>query len=139
MSTTRTVLADEAQSYPLSELNDQPIAKGSESSIEQQQPQGDVVDRQPATPVLKLLVAGYSFFCAGISDGTREYYPEPIFFVSFSQSRTRGFFIHDPKYQDGRLYGMLVRGDADAGVTVGPLIPYILSSFHIGTGEIAIM
>lgn len=77
MSTTRTVLADEAQSYPLSALNDQPIVKGSESSIEQQQPGSEVVDRQPATPVLKLLVAGYSFFCAGVSDGTREYYSEP--------------------------------------------------------------
>ncbi|KAI1191965.1 major facilitator superfamily domain-containing protein [Nemania serpens] len=92
MSTTRTILADEAQSYQLSELNDQPIVQGPESSIEQQQPVSEVVDRQPATPVLKLLVAGYSFFCAGISDGT-----------------------------------------------LGPLIPYILSSFHIGTGEIAII
>ncbi|KAI1108105.1 MFS general substrate transporter [Nemania sp. NC0429] len=95
MSTTRTVLTDEAQSYPLTELNDQPVIKGSvESPIEQQQqqPESEVVDRQPATPVLKLLVAGYSFFCAGVSDGT-----------------------------------------------LGPLIPYILSSFHIGTGEIAII
>jgi len=45
-----------------------------------------------ATPISKLLVAGFSFFCAGVNDGT-----------------------------------------------LGALVPYIISSFGIGTGEIAIM
>ena len=43
-------------------------------------------------PKLKLLTAGFSFFCAGVD-----------------------------------------------GSTLGPLIPYILRSFTIGTGEVAIM
>lgn len=51
-----------------------------------------VVEQTPAVPYFKLLVAGFSFFCAGINDGT-----------------------------------------------LGPLIPYIIDTFHIGTGEIAIM
>ncbi|OTA78240.1 hypothetical protein M434DRAFT_87446 [Hypoxylon sp. CO27-5] len=50
------------------------------------------IQSEPATPVLKLVVAGYSFFCAGVNDGT-----------------------------------------------LGPLIPYIISSFDIGTGEVAII
>ncbi|KAK8109614.1 Major facilitator superfamily domain- general substrate transporter [Apiospora kogelbergensis] len=51
-----------------------------------------VVEQTPAVPYFKLLVAGFSFFCAGINDGT-----------------------------------------------LGPLIPYIIDTFHIGTGEIAII
>ncbi|KAI0024335.1 major facilitator superfamily domain-containing protein [Xylariomycetidae sp. FL0641] len=54
--------------------------------------QGVAFEREGVTPVFKLCVAGYSFFCAGVNDGT-----------------------------------------------LGPLIPYILSSFDIGTGEIAII
>lgn len=45
-----------------------------------------------AVPRFKLLVAGFSLFCAGANDGT-----------------------------------------------LGPLIPYIINTFHIGTGEVAIM
>ena len=58
------------------------------------EPQQEVrVDQQsPSSPWLKLLVAGLSFFCAGVNDGT-----------------------------------------------LGPVIPYILDSFSIGTGEVAIM
>lgn len=52
----------------------------------------DAVDREPALPYAKILVAGFSFFCAGANDGT-----------------------------------------------LGPLIPYILATFGIGTGEVAIM
>ncbi|KAI0541014.1 major facilitator superfamily domain-containing protein [Xylaria digitata] len=92
MSTTQTAVAEAAQSYTLTELNREPRVKDPELSSEQQLPESEGVDREPATPFLKLIVAGYSFFCAGVSDGT-----------------------------------------------LGPLIPYILSSFHIGTGEIAII
>ncbi|KAJ2988064.1 hypothetical protein NUW58_g4173 [Xylaria curta] len=92
MSTTQTTVADVAQSYPLTELNRESTIKDPESSSGQQLPKSDAVEREPATPFLKLIVAGYSFFCAGVSDGT-----------------------------------------------LGPLIPYIISSFHIGTGEIAII
>ncbi|KAF2972695.1 hypothetical protein GQX73_g1009 [Xylaria multiplex] len=92
MSTTQTAVAEAAQSYPLTELNREPKVEDPEQSSEQQLPESEAIDREPATPFLKLIVAGYSFFCAGVSDGT-----------------------------------------------LGPLIPYILSSFHIGTGEIAII
>ncbi|GAP89152.1 putative MFS transporter [Rosellinia necatrix] len=94
MSITQTAVADITQSYPLAELTEphrEPV-KDLESSSEQQSSRNEATDREPATPFLKLVVAGYSFFCAGINDGT-----------------------------------------------LGPLIPYILSSFHIGTGEIAII
>ncbi|KAI0977375.1 major facilitator superfamily domain-containing protein [Xylaria arbuscula] len=92
MSTTQTALAEPAQSYPLTELSRDSTVRDPEVSSEQQITEGEAVDREPATPFLKLVVAGYSFFCAGVSDGT-----------------------------------------------LGPLIPYILSSFHIGTGEIAVI
>ncbi|KAI1132001.1 MFS general substrate transporter [Nemania abortiva] len=93
MSATQTVSTDEAQSYALTELNHESIVKDLESPpLEQQLFETHAVDREASTPFLKLIVAGYSFFCAGVSDGT-----------------------------------------------LGPLIPYILSSFHIGTGEIAII
>ncbi|KAI3334300.1 MFS general substrate transporter [Ustulina deusta] len=92
MSTTQTAVAESTQSYPLTELNHESPAKDIESPPEQQLYGSQAIDREPATPFLKLIVAGYSFFCAGVGDGT-----------------------------------------------LGPLIPYILSSFHIGTGEIAII
>ncbi|KAK8066985.1 MFS general substrate transporter [Apiospora hydei] len=51
-----------------------------------------VVDQTPAVPYFKLLVAGFSYICAGINDGT-----------------------------------------------LGPLIPHIINTFRIGTGEVAII
>jgi hypothetical protein len=58
-----------------------------------EQPQHDSVDCEPgSSPIYKLITAGFSFFCAGVNDGT-----------------------------------------------LGPLIPYMLSAFHIGTGDVAIM
>ncbi|KAI1175508.1 major facilitator superfamily domain-containing protein [Nemania sp. FL0916] len=91
-STTHAVLADATQSYPLTVLDDRSAARDPESPSVQQLQEHEAVSREPATPFLKLIVAGYSFFCAGVSDGT-----------------------------------------------LGPLIPYILSTFRIGTGEIAII
>lgn len=91
MSTTRATVT-EAQSYPMTELR-RPVPKDAEASpVEESPTDAQVVQSEAATPVLKLIVAGYSFFCAGVNDGT-----------------------------------------------LGPLIPYIISSFSIGTGEIAIM
>lgn len=73
MSITETVVSHAAQSYPLTELDHEGIPKDPESSSEQQQLSGsESIDCEPATPFLKLLVAGYSFFCAGVSDGTCE-------------------------------------------------------------------
>ncbi|KAI2643681.1 MFS general substrate transporter [Xylaria nigripes] len=92
MSTTQTAVADSIQSYPLTELHHGSIVKDPESSSEQQRTETQRIDRQPNTPFFKLIVAGFSFFCAGVGDGT-----------------------------------------------LGPLIPYILSSFRIGTGEVAII
>ncbi|KAI0469689.1 MFS general substrate transporter [Xylariaceae sp. FL0804] len=110
MSAAETVTAiatAEAQSYPMAELPLPPAAAAGDrdaSSIVRggsikgppapvSGDEDDAVGREPAaTPALKLAVAGYSFFCAGVNDGT-----------------------------------------------LGPLIPYFLSSFGIGTGEIAII
>ncbi|KAI1763033.1 MFS general substrate transporter [Hypoxylon sp. FL1150] len=91
MSTTQATVT-EAQAYPLTELR-RPVSKDAEASpVEETPADAEVVQSEAATPVLKLVVAGYSFFCAGVNDGT-----------------------------------------------LGPLIPYIISSFNIGTGEIAII
>ncbi|KAF3064913.1 Bypass of stop codon protein 6 [Daldinia childiae] len=91
MSTTQTSLA-EAEAYPMTELR-RPRPKDAEASpVEDAPTDVDIARSEPATPFLKLIVAGYSFFCAGVNDGT-----------------------------------------------LGPLIPYIISSFGIGTGEIAII
>ncbi|KAI0201274.1 major facilitator superfamily domain-containing protein [Astrocystis sublimbata] len=92
MSTTQTAAVNTA--YPLTEfpstcdttLNDPELAS------EHDAPERETIHQEPPRPFVKLIVAGYSFFCAGISDGT-----------------------------------------------LGPLIPYILRTFHIGTGEIAII
>ncbi|KAH7033276.1 major facilitator superfamily domain-containing protein [Microdochium trichocladiopsis] len=91
MSTTTTqTIQGEVQSIPLAYL--QP-AKDSEAPAQPSSPAPDAVSvEQVATPVAKLLVAGFSFFCAGANDGT-----------------------------------------------LGPLIPYIIASFRIGTGEVAII
>ncbi|OTB16851.1 hypothetical protein K445DRAFT_316344 [Daldinia sp. EC12] len=88
--------ASASASYPMTEIGGAPV-KDAEASTpaEGDSPAEEadgVVSSEPATPFLKLIVAGYSFFCAGANDGT-----------------------------------------------LGPLIPYIISSFRIGTGEIAIM
>ncbi|KAI0379911.1 MFS general substrate transporter [Hypomontagnella monticulosa] len=98
MATTQTTLT-EAQSFPMTELKLDRPASGSKDAEAQpvsadEAPAGEtnVVRSEPATPMLKLIVAGYSFFCAGVNDGT-----------------------------------------------LGPLIPYIIRSFGIGTGEIAII
>lgn len=48
--------------------------------------------QKPRSPLLKIIGAGFSFFCAGVNDGT-----------------------------------------------LGPLIPYMLATFSIGTGEVAVM
>lgn len=70
MSTSQTVVVDAAQSYPLTELSHEPIAKDPESPLGHQLSESEAVDCEPATPFVKLIVAGYSFFCAGVSDGT---------------------------------------------------------------------
>lgn len=91
MSTTQATVT-EAQSYPMTELGPHASKDAEASPVEETPADADVVQSEAATPMLKLVVAGYSFFCAGVNDGT-----------------------------------------------LGPLIPYIISSFGIGTGEIAIM
>ncbi|KAI2641859.1 MFS general substrate transporter [Hypomontagnella submonticulosa] len=98
MATTQTTLA-EAQSFPMTELRlSRPASRDKDAEAQpvsaNEAPAGEanVVQSEPVTPFLKLIVAGYSFFCAGVNDGT-----------------------------------------------LGPLIPYILGSFAIGTGEIAII
>ncbi|KAI0119183.1 MFS general substrate transporter [Daldinia grandis] len=94
MSTTQTSVAEaEAEAYPMAELR-RPPSKDAEAPPAEDAPADADIARngEPATPFLKLVVAGYSFFCAGVNDGT-----------------------------------------------LGPLIPYIISSFGTGTGEIAII
>jgi hypothetical protein len=91
MATSKTTVV-EPQQIPMTELELQPIPAGNHASPSAEEPPTDAVEREPATPFFKLGVAGFSFFCAGVNDGT-----------------------------------------------LGPLIPYMLSTFHIGTGEIAIM
>ncbi|KAI1805474.1 MFS general substrate transporter [Daldinia bambusicola] len=104
-TTTQTSLVEASASaassaYPMTELRRAgPSAKDAEASTPVTAEEGDspaedtdVVRSEPETPFVKLLVAGYSFFCAGVNDGT-----------------------------------------------LGPLIPYIISSFRVGTGEIAII
>lgn len=73
MSTSQTSV--EAQPIPLAELRHDPRPEPPAHDVETaaatvEGPEGpppgpDVVDREPATPIFKLLVAGYSFFCAG--------------------------------------------------------------------------
>ncbi|KAI8965707.1 MFS general substrate transporter [Daldinia sp. FL1419] len=91
MSITQTSLVG-AEAYPMTELRRPPSKDTEASPVEEAPADADVVQSEPVTPFLKLIVAGYSFFCAGVNDGT-----------------------------------------------LGPLIPYIISSFAIGTGEIAII
>jgi hypothetical protein len=91
MSTSQTAIS-EAQSFPMTALPSQDRAKDTEASPAERPQEPVIINREPSTPFLKLLTAGFSFFCAGVNDGT-----------------------------------------------LGPFIPYIISSFHIGTGDVAIM
>ncbi|KAI1447178.1 MFS general substrate transporter [Annulohypoxylon stygium] len=95
MSATQTqtqTTPTETGSLSITELRRLPSKDAEAIPVEEPPAEAEVVRSEPATPVLKLIVAGYSFFCAGVNDGT-----------------------------------------------LGPLIPYILSTFGIGTGEIAII
>lgn len=76
------------------ELELQPVGDDVEvSAAKTSEHHHNAVDSEPSgSPIYKLAAAGFSFYCAGVNDGT-----------------------------------------------LGPLIPYILSTFHIGTGEVAIM
>ena len=94
MSTTTQTLTIESQAGPPVEYELREIRKQVSPARSQPESQNGSGSAQPppSSPWLKLLVAGFSFFCAGVNDGT-----------------------------------------------LGPLIPYILASFSIGTGEVAIM
>ncbi|KAI0168226.1 major facilitator superfamily domain-containing protein [Pestalotiopsis sp. NC0098] len=91
MTTTQTIVA-EPQQIPLTQLNERPKQTDIEASAPTQEAPIDAVDAQTKAPIFKLVVAGFSFFCAGVNDGT-----------------------------------------------LGPLIPYILKTFGIGTGDVAII
>lgn len=74
-STTHTAVTDAAQwpqSYSLTELHHEPVIENPESSSGRDFSESEAIDREPATPFFQLIVAGYSFFCAGVNDGTRE-------------------------------------------------------------------
>ncbi|KAI0885284.1 MFS general substrate transporter [Annulohypoxylon maeteangense] len=96
MSATQTQTQStptETGSLSITELRQLPSKDAEAVPVDETPASTEIIQSEPATtPVLKLVVAGYSFFCAGVNDGT-----------------------------------------------LGPLIPYILSSFGIGTGEIAII
>ena len=68
MSRSQTSIV-EAPPVPLTELPSfHQLAKGDdvETAPVEEIPAGhDVVDREPETPFFKLIVVGYSFFCAG--------------------------------------------------------------------------
>ncbi|ORY71693.1 MFS transporter [Pseudomassariella vexata] len=87
MSTSQTVV-ETVQLEPQPVSRNGRIASPSEAVAESTGTAG----RESSLPVFKVLVAGFSFFCAGLNDGT-----------------------------------------------LGPLIPYIRSTFHTGTGEVAII
>lgn len=91
MATSQTVLANPLQDSMMG-LELQPVHKDTEASVPAEVPPVDAVDAQSDASIPKLVVAGFSFFCAGVNDGT-----------------------------------------------LGPLIPYMLITFGIGTGEIAVM
>ncbi|EMR71561.1 putative mfs transporter protein [Eutypa lata UCREL1] len=102
MSTSQTSVV-EAQPIPLTQLHRDQPTKDVETASTIEDPLGsDMVHREPATPFFKLVVAGYSFFCAGVDPLSQK--------ISISN--------------DGSL---------------GPLIPYILSTWNITTGQIAII
>lgn len=66
MSTSQTSVV-EAQPIPLTQLHRDQPTKDVETASTIEDPLGsDVVHREPATPFFKLVVAGYSFFCAGV-------------------------------------------------------------------------
>jgi hypothetical protein len=92
MATTQTAVA-EPQQIPLTLLNERrPQTDVEAFAPTPEVPPSDAVDAHTAAPIFKLVVAGFSFFCAGVNDGT-----------------------------------------------LGPLIPYMLKTFGIGTGNVAIM
>lgn len=91
MSATQTVAA-EPQRIAMIELELQSDSRHGEAPPSASDGPADAVGREPAFPHAKVIVAGFSFFCAGANDGT-----------------------------------------------LGPLVPYILTTFKIGTGEVAIM
>ncbi|KAI0397249.1 hypothetical protein F5Y17DRAFT_390718 [Xylariaceae sp. FL0594] len=72
MSGTETVATESAPSYPLAELNREAVTSNEDQewSSHQEIPTGEAVERELSTPLFKLIVAGYSFFCAGVNDGT---------------------------------------------------------------------
>ncbi|KAI1452934.1 MFS general substrate transporter [Annulohypoxylon moriforme] len=96
MSATQTqtqTTPTETGSLSITELRPLPSKDPEAMPVDEAPASAEIVrSESTTTPILKLVVAGYSFFCAGVNDGT-----------------------------------------------LGPLIPYILSSFGIGTGEIAII
>ncbi|ETS76692.1 hypothetical protein PFICI_12079 [Pestalotiopsis fici W106-1] len=93
MATMTQTTAAEPQHIPLTRLHDGPQQTDVEASIPPPEaPPFDAVDAHAAAPIFKLIVAGFSFFCAGVNDGT-----------------------------------------------LGPLIPYMLEAFGIGTGDVAII
>ncbi|RYO86408.1 hypothetical protein DL766_007845 [Monosporascus sp. MC13-8B] len=65
MSNSNTQVV-EAQPVPLTELPHHQSANDVETAPGDAPSGPDVVGREPATPFLKLVVAGYSFFCAGV-------------------------------------------------------------------------
>lgn len=91
MATAQTVLA-ETQHIPMTELGRQPVRDGTGTSTLAGDPPADAIEAETDAPIGKLVVAGFSFLCAGINDGT-----------------------------------------------LGPLIPYMLTAFGIGTSDVAIM
>ncbi|KAF9881257.1 putative mfs transporter protein [Colletotrichum karsti] len=93
MSSTQVISAEGAaqrsqppETHELRDLSQKP------SPTDHASPQAEAPESNTKTPVLKIVVSGYSFFISGVNDGT-----------------------------------------------LGPLIPYILKGFRVGTGEIAIM
>lgn len=91
MSATQAMAA-EPQGIAMAELELQSDGRHGEAPPSASDAPAGAVDREPAFPYAKVVVAGFSFFCAGANDGT-----------------------------------------------LGPLIPYVLSTFKIGTGEVAVM
>ncbi|KAK8017456.1 hypothetical protein PG993_013782 [Apiospora rasikravindrae] len=108
---TQAVMVTELQSIPMAELelrqperchgrdvgdseagNSPGLVTSADNGPTVVQQDVTVVDQAPAVPYFKLLVAGFSYVCAGVNDGT-----------------------------------------------LGPLIPHMINTFHIGTGEVAII
>ncbi|KAF3002814.1 hypothetical protein E8E14_005148 [Neopestalotiopsis sp. 37M] len=70
MATTQTAVA-EPQQIPLTLLNERrPQTDVEAFAPTPEVPPSDAVDAHTAAPIFKLVVAGFSFFCAGVNDGT---------------------------------------------------------------------